>query len=100
MNSFFSKNADFPTSVADLRLGIIDATKLTWGDALNRRVGMDVIPLIVEADGTRHEMVNMSHLELDRPSPNLSLVGRGVDSFSAEEVTSPLPTRGGLGEGL
>jgi len=36
----------------------------------------------------------------NRPSPNLSLVGRGVDSSSAEMVTTPLPTREGLGEGL
>ncbi len=33
------------------------------------------------------------------PSPNLSLVGRGADSSSAK-VTTPLPTRERLGEGL
>jgi fructose-1,6-bisphosphatase-3 len=35
-----------------------------------------------------------------RPSPNLSLVGRGADSSASEMVTSPLPTREGSGEGL
>ena len=37
--------------------------------------------------------------EPNRPSPNLSLVGRGVDSSFVGDVTSPLPTREGLGEG-
>ena len=34
------------------------------------------------------------------PSPNLSLVGRGVDTISAAELSAPLPTRERLGEGL
>ncbi len=33
------------------------------------------------------------------PSPNLSLVGRGVDTISAAELSAPLPTRERLGEG-
>ena len=35
-----------------------------------------------------------------RPSPNLSLVGRGVDTISDAELSAPLPTRERLGEGL
>ena len=34
------------------------------------------------------------------PSPNLSLVGKGVDSIFPEKETSPLPCRERLGEGL
>lgn len=35
-----------------------------------------------------------------RPSPNLSLEGRGADSSALETVTSPLPARDGSGVGL
>ena len=35
-----------------------------------------------------------------RPSPNLSLVGRGVDSTFTSKEIAPLPTRERLGEGL
>lgn len=35
-----------------------------------------------------------------RPSPNLSLAGRGADSSASETVTSPLSTREGSGVGL
>ena len=39
--------------------------------------------------------------EIYRPSPNLSLVGRGVDSTATEEMVTPLlPAREGQGEGL
>ena len=88
MNSFFSKNADFPTSVADLRLGIVDATELTGGDALYGSIGMDVITLVIKADGTQHEMVNMSHLELYGKPPSISPKGGSTQ-------TSPLPHGGG-----
>ena len=35
-----------------------------------------------------------------RPTPNPSLAGMGEVTFSAEELSAPLPTREGLGEGL
>ena len=35
-----------------------------------------------------------------RPTPIPSLVGRGVVTISAEELSTPLPTREGVGEGL
>ena len=35
-----------------------------------------------------------------RPIPNPSLAGMGEVTFSAEELSAPLPTREGLGEGL
>ena len=38
--------------------------------------------------------------QVPRPSPNLSLVGRGVDSTFTAKETAPLPTRERLGEGL
>ena len=35
-----------------------------------------------------------------RPTPNPSLAGMGEVTFSAEELSAPLPTREGLGEGV
>ena len=57
--------ADFSASVAYCGLGIIDAAELPWCYALDGRVGMNVVPFVVEGDCTLHEMIHMAYLELD-----------------------------------
>ena len=53
-----------PAAVADAGISIVDAAELSWGDALDGFVAMDVVTLFVEADEARHEVVHMAYLEL------------------------------------
>ena len=51
-------------------------------------------------EGLRKAAKSVGTVPIPGPSPNLSLVGKGVDSISPEKETSPLPRKERLGEGL
>ena len=57
------EEADFAAAIADALVGIVDATELTRGNALDGVVGMDVVAFVVKRDGARHEVVDMANFE-------------------------------------
>ena len=50
---------------ADARIGVIDAAELSGGNALDGLFAVDVEAFLIEGKGAVHEMVHVTHLELD-----------------------------------
>ena len=82
-----------PTAVATMMVGVIEASKLTWGDALNICGGGDFIAPATDEETAGGELGSMAHLE---GNIVFTVLRKGVERKEIGLIHEELAPIGGL----